>query len=313
MAGLLLPGAGWGQMPPDSSPGDRAITGTGMASVKRQPTILRMHLVLTAKGKTAEEAVAVLKARRQTAIAELVKLGADKKSIQPGSLSVSATENRRRQQLQAMIRQRMRQGGAAGKTPKIPESVNVAATLTADWPITVKDPEELFLTVQDLQRKVKTAKLGTGKEAEKLSPEEEELAEEMRADTSYSPYGEDESEPNTPMFFYVAKITEEDRSKATAEAVAKAKADAQRLAQAAGAQLGPMTGLSATAIMRSFDPDSFPGQASPRYYRQMMNAYGMAGQQSGDENEAIAPDPSQITLTVQAMANFKFGTPSGAK
>jgi uncharacterized protein YggE len=302
-AGLLLPSAGRAQF---EVPSGGSITGTGTAVVKRQPTILRMNLMLTAKGKTAEEAVAVLKARRQTATAELVKLGADKKSIQVSNLSVSAAENQRRRQVQMMIRQRMQAGGGAAKLPKLPEVVNVVAMLTAEWPITAKDPEELFLTVQQLQGKVKGAKLAGGKEAEKLSPEEEELAEEMKGEMGYYG-GEEEFDPSTPMFSYVAKITEEDRTKAMAEAFQKAKADAQRIAAAAGVQLGPLAALSSDTVRHMYPgyPDYGP-QMSPGY-RPMMERLRMPDGRENAEDEAVASDPAQVGLSVSANASFRLG------
>ncbi len=299
---LLLPSAGWAQF--EVPPARGTITGTGVATVKRQPTILRMHLMLTAKGKTAEEAVAVLKARRQAAVAELVKMGAEKKSIQVSNITVSAAENQRRRQLQMMIRQRMQAGGAAAKPPKLPEVVNLVAMLTAEWPIAAKDPEELFLTVQELQGKVKAAKLAGGKEAEKLSPEEEELAEE--AGPGFGPYGEEDFDPSTPGFVYVAKISEEDRAKTTAEAFQKARADAQRLARAAGVQLGPLAGLSA-GVDRRFDGPGYYEGPMPSGYRQMMERFRSSPRGDSPEDEAVATDPGQVAFSVSAHAVFELG------
>jgi len=304
LVALLLPSAGWAQF---GFPSGGAIMGTGTAVLKRPPATVRMYLMLIGRGKTAEEAVAVLKARRQAATAELVKLGADQKSIQSSSISVSSAESQRRRQLQSMIRQRMQARGAAAKPVKLPEVVSVAAMLTAEWPIAAKDPEEMFLMAHELQGKVKAAKLATGKEGDKLSAEEEEVAEEMKADmSSYSPYGEEDFDPNTPLFSYVAKITEEDRAKTTAEAFQKAKADAQRIARAAGVQLGPLAGIFGDMERRYYGPGYYEGPM-PSGYRQMMDRFRSAAQREGVQDEAVAEEPSQVTYSVTARVMFELG------
>ena len=181
--------------------------------------------------------------------------------------------------------------------------------LTAEWPIAAKDPEELFLTVQGLQGKVKAAKLAGGKEAEKLSPEEEELAEEVGP--GFGPYGEEDFDPSTPGFTYVAKISEEDRTKATAEAFQKAKADAQRIARAAGVQLGPLAALSAS-VDRRFDGPGYYDGPMPSGYRQMMERFRSSPPGESADDEAVATDPGQVAFSVSAHAAFGLGKPQEA-
>ena len=308
LAGLLLPSAAWAQF---GFPPGGAIMGTGTAVLKRPPTTVRMYLMLVGRGKTAAEAVAVLKARRQAATAELVKLGADQKSIQSSSISVSSAESQRRRQLQSMIRQRMQARGATAKPVKLPEIVSVAVMLTAEWPVAAKDPEELFLMSHELQAKVKAAKLGTGKEGDKLSPEEEEVAEEMKAEMgpSFGPSGEEEFDLNTPLFSYVAKITEEERAKITAEAFAKARADAQRIAQAAGVQLGPLAGLFDDASVRGgyYGPSYYNEGPVSSTYRQMIERFRTAAQRERVPDEAVSDDPGQVTFSVTARVMFALG------
>ncbi len=307
----LVPAMAWAQygsweheMGLLAAPAGGAVTGTGTVIVRRPPTILRMSLLLSGKGKTAEEAVAALKARRETATAELVKLGADKKSVDVTSPSVSAPENQRRRQLEMMIRQRMRASGRTAKPPKLPQTVTVAAMLTAEWRLTTKDPEEVFLFVQDLREKVKAAKLAGGKEAEKPSPEEDEMTEEMQAEMGFP--GEEEFDPNTPMFLYVAKVSEEDRVKALAEAFQKAKADAQRIAQAAGIQLGPLAGLSAGDTGGFRGGSGYDDEPMPSGYQQTFERFRSMMFQEPKENEAMASNPGHVTFSVVTRATFSL-------
>jgi hypothetical protein len=54
-----------------------AVGGQGMVQIKRRPQLVRMKIELTAKGKTLKEALAKLKAERESALAKLAKLEAD--------------------------------------------------------------------------------------------------------------------------------------------------------------------------------------------------------------------------------------------
>ncbi len=310
LALVWLPAVAQGQfrggMPWMEAPTGGVVSGHGTAVVKKPPTTARMHLALSGKGKTMEEALADLKAKRAKAVAFLEKLGADKKSIEPGAPRVSREDTQRRRQLEVMIRQKMR-GGKAGKAVKLPESVTVVAVLKAEWPLSAAEPEATFVAVHKLQEQIKEAKLAGGKEEGKLSPEEAELSEEMGAEMAMalSPYGEEQADPNTPVFLYVATIPDEERQKAMAEAFRKAKADAARLAQAAGVQLGPLVGvggLGTHAGSTSYG-DPFDGFGSGRMRELLMRSMNpMEGE--SQEHEATGSDPGQVSFVFTVTANF---------
>ncbi len=92
------------------------VAGRGVVQVQQQPTMLRMSLVLMAKGKTLEGALARLKDRRQAAAKQVEALGADKDSIAFGPPVVSRTQSAQQQRLQAIMAQRAR----AGRRPARP-------------------------------------------------------------------------------------------------------------------------------------------------------------------------------------------------
>jgi len=136
LAALWLPAAARAQFDPLGMPWMQAPTGVvvsghGMVAVKKRPTMARMHLALSGKGKTIEDALADLKAKREKAVAFLEELGADKKSIEPGTPGVSREDAQRRRELERMIRQKMC-GGRGGKPVKLPETVTVLA-VTANF------------------------------------------------------------------------------------------------------------------------------------------------------------------------------------
>jgi hypothetical protein len=321
VAGWCIPGEAWGQYGPFGrgammAGGEGAIAGNGNVTVKRPPTQLRMFLMLSGKGKTIEDAIADLKAKREKAVAHVEKLGADKKSIDRGTATVSQEDARRRRELEQMIRQRMR-GGKATKAAKLPETVTVAAMLSAHWPLEAKDPETILLFVYKLQKDIKDAKLASGDE-KGLSAEEAELAEEAGAegaDPFSGRFGEEQGDPNTPMFAYVAMISEADRAKAMGEAFQKAKADAVRLAAAAGVQLGPLAGVAGGTVGNTrIDFSNRYGGSNPMQ-ELMMRQMGDPEEGENRENEAVGQDPAHVTFVVNVTATFALasGKPAEAK
>lgn len=277
------------------------VVGTGAASVELPPTQLRMFVQLSAKGKTMEEAMAKLKERRSNAVAQLEKLGADKHSITLANLGTGgASENQRRQQMQEMIRQRMRGGKA--KAIKLPEVVNLSETVSAQWPLGVSQPDEILMVVHKLQMALKEAQLG-GKDAG-LTPEEQELMEETEgAAEMYSSYGQQETPPGTPYFFYVATIPEQQQRQAMAEAFEKATAQASSLAQAAGFPLGRAVSVSG-GLTPGGDFNSGMDEYMPNRFRNIV--YQQMGRRGRGTktNEAISATPNGVTFQFHIQAAF---------
>ena len=287
-------------------PGER-ISADGSVTVTRPAGALRVHVELVAKGKTMDEALAKLKDRREAALAQLETLKADKASIVLTGPTLSNLENAQQRQMEAMVRQRMAsRGRKASKGLKTPKSVALSLTLKAEWPLTAEDPDKRLLEAQTLQDKVKAADLGGSKEAEKPSPEEEEMAEEMAEMMPSS--GEEKMTPGQPNFLYVARISEKDRQKALAEAFVKAKTKAGQLAEAAGVSLGTLVGLSGHGGgQTSLDEDM--GGYSPRtmYMRRFVQQQQVDEQ--GQSTEAVAPNPIALTFRFAVVATFTMGKP----
>ena len=110
-AGLLLaaanPSALRAQGVATSSPAEKpegpSIAGVGTARVKLAPTVLRMHLILLGRGKTAEDALAALKTRRELAVSQLEKLKVAKDSIAFSNLAASSGGNQQQRRMEMMI------------------------------------------------------------------------------------------------------------------------------------------------------------------------------------------------------------------
>lgn len=286
----------------------QAVQGSGQSSVRKKPTALRMHVQLMAKGDNLEDALAKLKTRREAAKAQLETLGAEAKSITFSDPSLSAAENPNRRQIERMIRERM---AASGKKPaglKLPHTVTVASFLKAEWPLAAEEPEKLLLAAHKLQEKIKAADLAGAKDAAKLSPEEEELAEEM---AQSGPFGEEQAEPGAPQFVFVAKISDQERREALAKAFQKAKDHATQVAEAAGAELGPLVMLSGNpggghAMPDGMYYDPYDSPYGRRAYAQQLMAQ-MAAEDDGEGApplEALGPEPGMLSYRVHVSAVF---------
>ena len=282
--------------------GEGQVSATGHVHLQRPPTHLRMYLQLTAKGKTLEEALAALKERREAAVAQLEKLGVDKSALvfTPPGMDESAGAQQKR--MEAMIAQRMGGRGAKKGAKPVKPPVAVATMLTANWPLTGDTTEKLLLAADGLREKIKAAALTGGKEAPKLSPEEQEVAEEMAGQNSNMGNDEEQAKPGEPYFMFVARLSPQDRQTALADAFAKAKVHAAELAKAAGAGLGPMTALSG---------DLQGGYGGYQQYGRYGN-YGrneflqqIAQAAGGEEQgETMAPKPDGIAFDFVVNATF---------
>jgi len=261
-----------------------------------------MHVELVAKGKTLEEALTNLKDRREAARVQLEGLRADMGSVKVNAPRVSGQQSEQKRRMERMLMERMRSRG--GKVPpgvKAPKSFTVSATLSAEWPLKVDDSERLLMAAEVLREKIEEADLAGTKEAEKLSPEEEELAEEMAAMSGS--YGEEEIKPGEPQFVYVARITDAERDKAMADSFTKAKAQAEQLARAANVKLGALVGLSGGGGGQTEFGDSSFGYEQQRYLQRLMGS--RAGAMSDDSsNEAVSANPESLGFNFTVTAYF---------
>jgi len=291
-------GRGYSEYAAMQGGGKPAISAVGTSTVQRKPTQLKMFVQLTAKGKNLEEALAKLKERREAAKTQLESLNADKKSIVFGSPSLSNFQSVRKRQIEAMVQAQLRSRGK--KAPKglvAPQTVTVSTTLTVHWPLEAETEEKLMLLAQGIQDKVKAADLAGGKEkeVEKLSPEEEELAEEAGMTLGQS--GEDPQQLGQPRFAYVATLSKEDRQKAMSDAFANAKTQAADLAKAAGVEIGPLVGISGGCSGQSNFTNNIYARYDSSEEAQFMQQ--MIAQQTGEDpdakqDEAMSAEPGKL-------------------
>lgn len=310
---VFLPSAARAQVGPlgmlTQTPTAGTVAGTGTVMLKQPPTVIRMYIELLGKGSTLGESLESLKDRREAAAIQLEALGADKDSITFGTPSLSNSQSEQKKQFEQMILQRM---SSRGKTlPKglvVPKSVTVSATLSVEWPLEAEDGEGRLLAAEALKEKVKAADIAGVKDAEKLSPEEEELAAEMAG--MVNDYGEKKVPVGEPQFVYVARISEDDGTRAMADAFAKAKAQATRLAQAAGRPLGSLVGLAGqSGGMNNQMAQRYGsyGYAQQNYMQRLM---GGGLNSSPKQREAVGASADVLIFNFSIHANFRLQEPS---
>jgi hypothetical protein len=277
-----------------------------------------MYLQVSGKGKTLEEALAALKERREAVVAQLGKLGADKSAMVFTPPGVDDSTGAQQRRMEIMIAQRMGRGAKKAAKPVKPP-VAVTTMLKAQWPLAGDTPEKLLLAADAVREKIKAADLAGGKDSPKLSPEEQEMAEEMAAQAAQNMGGDEQvAGPGEPHFLFVARLAPQDRQTAQADAFAKAKAQAAELAKAAGAGLGPLTGLSGEAgSVAGVNPYVNPyGRYSYNNNRGDMEFLQAIAQNAGGEEqqgEALAPRPDGIGFDFVVTATFAVESAKGQK
>jgi uncharacterized protein YggE len=278
------------------------VSGTGTVVIKRRPDVLRMQVQLAAHGKDVKEALAKMKMRRDAVRGKLVELGANKDSIEMGEPRAANDESSRQRQVQMMVRERMRQQGRRAPKTEDAKPVNLSIDLKAEWPLTGNDAEQVFLKSYEIQQKV-TAELTKLRAAEDVSPEDEELAEEMAQNMGFD---DGQPKPGEPSFVYAARISNEEINTALSAAFAKAKEQAQQLSQIAGAKLGPLEQLVSHESLADVENHMGAYRNNPYLYQALLQQQNPHATNDGPK-EAVGIDPAQVALSVSVVASFGLG------
>jgi uncharacterized protein YggE len=300
LAGVLAAPAG--AQPAPSAP-EGTVAGQGMVELKRQSEFLRVQVEILAKGKDLPEALARLKERREAALKRAAGLGAAKETMVLGDPTVGQEKTDQQKQLEAMVAQRLRlQGGKAAAKTKQEVPVVVSAWLRFEVPLKASGPDELLLASQRLRDQIQEADLAGQKEAQKLSPQEEEILEE--AQVPQIPGQEAGPKRGEPTFQFITRISEAEVAKALAEAFHKARAEAGQLARAAGMELGPLHRLEAQSAAGSGDEARYS-------YARLMEQPGRAAPNlpAPEGAEAVGLQPGVVTYRVGVSAAFLLKRP----
>ena len=291
----------WAQFPqagqPGAAPAYPAISTSGTSTIKRLPNTIRVIIPLQCKGKTIEEALANLKIEQQTALEKIQKIGVKQENVKFESFSIDQSQKDKRRQIEMMIAQRM---PASTSSPRQTAAVALPTTVKcmflAEWSITGTTAEDILKESYELQQQIAAADFSPKKN--EMTPEEEELEEEMESMNYHSYETESSSEPQ---FLFVASVTEEESQKAHSEAFAQAQKQGEFLAQTAGFKRGTLMQLSANLVKRQGGSSPYRGYED-YYIMQMMQSQQVdMGTSAQLECISMTPDAAEFIFVVQTV------------
>jgi hypothetical protein len=291
--------AAWAQFPMRGE-----ISASGSFEVKKQADLVRIQIEMFGKGVDLKEALAKLKTRRVGA--QKFFEGLPGAVVDFSNPKITTEKNPQEQQMRMMMRMQMQQGKPAKAKPKEPPPVVVSCEMKAEVPLAAATPEDQLLAASALEERVKGADLGGSKSlAHVTAQDDEQNQEEMDGN------GEQEPKRGMPVFIYVSKLTEDEQSKAIAQAFKKAKQQAALLAKAAGAELGSLQQLCLDGSSENYSSELWQEIQADAFAQQMYQRMfgGYPGNVSVDRSapEAVGLHPGKVIYRVGLTAGFGLG------
>lgn len=273
----------------------------GSAESSEQAEIMRMSVTIEAQGSDLNAAMESLMKKKKKATITVEKLEPVEGTIKFGDISAGGGQGDTSQMMQQMKR-RFGDDPRMAKMMKVKPPVKLTLSITADWKLDPAEPGELMLTCDALKQKISKADF-VGESENKLSPEQEELAEEMAEMMNQYGGGSESTPAGTPSFYYVRVISQELQDELLGKAFDDAKKQAMRLATATKSKLGNLKQLSSS--------DGGGGSSNPYedYYRAQSQAFSPTAETlEGGAVEAISETPDKADYSVSVSATFGIET-----
>jgi hypothetical protein len=266
----------------DASRPRTTVNTNATASVRLRPALLLMLVRVRAAEATLELGLAEVKQRCADAARRLTRLGAAR---------VEAGEPHEDDRADPDPMARMR-AAATPRLPRpadapLPERRGVNITLTATWDIAALSAEEVLVLVDRLR-------FDAAADADPTDPPPDPppwSGPEEQLRSIVTQMAEPPPADRSPKFLYVARPSDEQLARATAEAYRVARRRAERLAHSAGRRLGELTSLSSLA-------DGADGRADRLVERQRCAALLAASSYDLREGEVVSEDPRAAGVTI---------------
>jgi uncharacterized protein YggE len=294
------------QLPPAGN-----ISARGSFELKKQPDRIHVEIEVFGKGVDLKEALAKLKIRRQSAQKFLEDLGVPPTSIEFSDPKITTEKTDRQQQMHMMMRRmQIQQGKPVKEKPKEPPKILVSSDLKAQVQLSAATAEELLMTSHKLEERIKGADLAGMKDLTHLTPQDDEQGqEEMDSDDG----NDQQPKRGEPIFLYAARLTEDEYTKALAQAFKKAKRQAGQMAKAANVELGPLKHLDSDVAPDNYAlasmQEAFMGN---QFYYQAVQRMAEAPAGAGADKptpEAIGIQPGKVVYRINLSAAFELGKP----
>ncbi len=272
---------------------ENGITAVGKSLAKGNAEVLRMTLTVEAQGSDFKTAIGALSEKKKKVMIKLEKLEAVEDSIEFGDVKTGGGGDTSAMQQQMM--RRLGDDPRMAKMMKVKPPVKVTSKVTAEWKVQ-GEAEAMLVMCDELKSKISDADVGLAKQKSELSPEQEELAEEMaEMMTDYG--GGQETPAGTPTFFYVRLVSQEDHDRLIGEAFVDAKSKAERLANATKLELGNVK-------MIALQEDLIPGYSNYGYGQQVQ--VPQSGPREDGTIESVAQSPLNLTYSVNVSVAFEI-------
>jgi hypothetical protein len=304
------------------------IKGRGYTSIKVKPSAVQVFYSLSGHGPTAKAALADLNRAYDARARQIESLKPDENSISlsaPTSISHAWTAPTASVVLPSApypsvaVADPVTTTGPVqpvGPTTWVPaptytvpgppsETHQIIATLTARWSLPSSDPQKVYLFVHGLTENLKKAPAADKEETKKLSPEEQEILEEMESAAGpAAPVATGTSATPGAAFtlVYFGRLPKQQRDLALREAYQRARAEAEAMATAAGVRIGPLASLQEDLQNPSPFRSSHFGVDYHVY--QLLRKHEALRQD--EPGLAIALSPDELFCPVALVARFKI-------
>jgi len=147
------------------------VTESGTAILEKQPDLLRMQIKIFAQDRTLRRALERLKLRLKKVQEEIAKVETKTSLIQVGEAEIASSKTDQQRQMERMIAQQLKQRGEDAKgEKKLKRPIQVAATVTVEWPLKAKSIEELLVESHLLKEQIEKIEFNNADELEQFTP-----------------------------------------------------------------------------------------------------------------------------------------------
>jgi len=271
----------------------------GSAESSEQAELMRMSVKIEAQGSDLNAAMESLLEKKKKATISIEKLEPLEGTIKFGDIGDGGGQGDTTRVMQQMKR-RFGDDPKMAQMMKVKPTVKLTLSITADWKLETAEPGELMLACDALKQKISKTDF-VGESEDKLSPEQQELAEEMSEMMDQYGGGEESTPSGTPSFYYVRVISAELQEELLGKAFDDAKKEAMRLAKATKSTLGDLIHLSTSTGGGSSNPYE-------DYYRsQAQSLSPKANTLEGGAIETVSqkPDKAKYSVSISAMFGIK--------
>jgi hypothetical protein len=279
---------------PAAAPSSETLLIRGTASRQFEPSMVRVRWRVYASGKTGTSAYRKLEASRKELEQRFTSMTGSRPRVAFGpAVEQAAQENAGAMQAR-MIQMAMGQGKE--EETDEPKPVRLVMTTTVEWDLKGADPAARFAEIDDIRQQLREIDvLDRPKEDESDTEDTEEEGEAKKESDASSDTGADDEKSSEapekpalriadgPTFYYVHCLSEAEAGAVLKAAVEDARVRGQRLASAAGRELGSIRGFSSGPEL----PDTFQSQVE-QSTRMMESMFG--GNRPAFDEDKAAPE-----------------------